>query len=241
MPALGRSFCAAIPSGAVGFDGVACWGIWGGTTQKAFGSLTPIAVFSGVAVTSISGTDAKGDGTGYGSYCAVLTSSNVYCWGDDNLDQLGIGGGGVGACVQCSEYAVGVDAVGGSGLLTGVAHISTDFLGSFCATLTSGGVDCWGFNASGEVGDGAVDGTLSSQSVGTPVAVKGVGGIGTLSGVASVTNYGEDVGFPVGSYCAVLNSGGVDCWGANNTGEMGNGTQSPSQDIPVVVSEAAAS
>jgi hypothetical protein len=44
----------------------------------------------------------------------------------------------------------------------------------------------------------------------------------------------------VGSYCAVFTSGGVDCWGANNTGEMGNGTQSLSQDVPVVVSETAA-
>ena len=36
------------------------------------------------------------------------------------------------------------------------------------------------------------------------------------------------------SYCAVLNTGGVDCWGANSNGGLGNGTLTPSR-VPVKV------
>ena len=75
----------------------------------------------------------------------------------------------------------------------------------------SGKVICWGYGADGELGNGV--NTSSSY----PVAVEAVGGSGTLSQVASVTgNY-------LGSYCAVLTFGGVDCWGDNSVGELGNG------------------
>ena len=92
--------------------------------------------------------------------------------------------------------------VGGTGTLSGVASLISDDLGSYCALLTSGGVDCWGSNLYGPLGNG----TTTNSDV--PVAVVGVGGTGTLSGVASVTS---SVGGP--GYCALLHSGGVDCWG----------------------------
>ena len=71
--------------------------------------------------------------------------------------------------------------VGGTGTLSGVASVTSDGMNaSYCAVLTSGGVDCWGDGRSGELGDGSfyTTGTLGSA---TPVAVMGVGGAGTLS------------------------------------------------------------
>ncbi len=91
----------------------------------------------------------------------------------------------------------------------------------YCAILTSSGVDCWGYGADGELGNG----TFSNSA--NPVTVEGVGGTGTLTGVARL------VGGP-GNYCALLTSGEVDCWGANNYGELGNGTFSNSAN-PVAV------
>ena len=48
------------------------------------------------------------------------------------------------------------------------------------------------------------------------MAVVGVGGSGTLTGVKNLGSGGE-------TYCAVLFTGGVDCWGEGAAGELGNG------------------
>ena len=88
----------------------------------------------------------------------------------------------------------------------------------YCAVLTSGGVDCWGYGYDGELGDG------QNSDSNVPVAVVSTSGSGTLSGVASLTSSS-------GSYCALLTSGGVDCWGY---GELGNG-QNSNSNVPVAV------
>jgi hypothetical protein len=57
----------------------------------------------------------------------------------------------------------------------------------------------------------------SSAQSATPVQVEGVGGTGSLSGVTSMTSY--DWGS-----CVTVSSSGVDCWGANTWGDLGDGT-----------------
>jgi alpha-tubulin suppressor-like RCC1 family protein len=111
---------------------------------------------------------------------------------------------------------VSVAKIGGGGVLSGVANMAAvDGDGAFCATLDSGGVDCWGSNFDGNLGDGTV-----TDSYMTALAVRGVGGSGTLSGVISVTSTGRSV-------CALLAAGGVDCWGLNGSGDLGNGIAPP--------------
>jgi alpha-tubulin suppressor-like RCC1 family protein len=92
---------------------------------------------------------------------------------------------------------------------------------SFCALLTSGGVDCWGYGLDGELGDG------SDDDSDVPAAIEGVGGSGTLGDVVSLSSgtYGS---------CANLTSGGVDCWGYGPDGELGDGSYS-SSDVPAAV------
>ena len=92
----------------------------------------------------------------------------------------------------------------------------------YCALLTSGGVDCWGFEEDGELGNG------QSNNSNVPVAVVSTSGSGTLSGVASLTSNGL-------GYCALLTSGGVDCWGYGEYGELGNGQSSLYSFVPVAV------
>lgn len=85
-----------------------------------------------------------------------------------------------------------------------------------CGVKTSGKVECWGSNASGQLGNGVK--TNSS----TPV---------TVSGISSAVS----VGAGYAHSCAVISGGAVKCWGNNFNGQLGNGTNTDSS-TPVTVS-----
>ncbi|MDX2218148.1 MAG: hypothetical protein SF172_03930 [Burkholderiales bacterium] len=75
-----------------------------------------------------------------------------------------------------------------------------------CAVNSSGAVLCWGFNLSGQLGNG------SNANTTAPVAA-----VGLTSGATQVT---------AGTIhsCALTTSGSVLCWGYNGTGQLGIGT-----------------
>jgi alpha-tubulin suppressor-like RCC1 family protein len=102
-----------------------------------------------------------------------------------------------------------------SGLTSGVESVA---MGLFhvCA-LVNGGVWCWGNNTYGQLGDGTAP---SPSSV--PVQVAGL-----TSGVQAIA---------AGQWhtCALVN-GNVVCWGANYSGQLGDGTTNDST-TPVQVS-----
>ena len=234
-----NGFCALLTSGNVD-----CWGegysgeLGNGRfyTSDNAGSAVPVVV-KGVGGTGALGDVASLTGEGDGSsYCALLNSGNVDCWGSGLSGQLGngtffiTGHGG-------SAVPVAVNGVGGTGTLGGVASLTSEDSGSgYCAILTSGNVDCWGAGSSGQLGNGMIYAGANGGSA-VPVAVKGVGGTGTLGGVASLTS-GGDGGGSFG-YCAVLTSGKADCWGAGNYGQLGNGrfytTGHEASAVPVAV------
>ncbi len=71
-------------------------------------------------------------------------------------------------------------------------------------------MDCWGYDLYGELGNGAIEGPDGVVGYDTPQFVSGITNADSLS-----SSYGE-------SYCAVLSTGGADCWGINYYGELGN-------------------
>jgi alpha-tubulin suppressor-like RCC1 family protein len=162
-------------------------------------------------------------------WCALLTTGAVDCWGDNTFGQAGNGSTtGPQTCIEgndnvpCVTTPAQVEGVGGSGTLSHVTALTSDGIG-WCALIDSGGLDCWGDNLSGELGDGTTLGPnncITTHCSAEPVAVKGVGDVGTLSGVTSITAPG------LASFCAALNSGGADCWGDNEFADLGIGTTS---------------
>jgi alpha-tubulin suppressor-like RCC1 family protein len=77
-----------------------------------------------------------------------------------------------------------------------------------CAILDNGSVSCWGENLVGEIGDGTnVKRTEPTQ-------------------VTSLGNGRTAVAISSGKYhtCAILDNGSVSCWGYNNKGQLGDGT-----------------
>jgi alpha-tubulin suppressor-like RCC1 family protein len=97
--------------------------------------------------------------------------------------------------------------------LTGAVAISTGGLHT-CALLTGGAVKCWGDNRFGQLGNG------STANSSTPVAVTGM-----TSGVKAIAAGGLHT-------CALLAGGAVRCWGLNQFGELGDGTQT-NRKVPV--------
>jgi alpha-tubulin suppressor-like RCC1 family protein len=137
--------------------------------------------------------------------CALLETSGVKCWGDNGAGQLGDG-------THTERY----NPVDVSGLTSGASSISAGVFHT-CALLNSGGVKCWGWNGYGQIG------TNAPQTQEGPVNVEGLG-----SQVSSVVSGGYHS-------CALLNSGGVKCWGYNNYGQLGDGTNT-NRNNPVYVS-----
>ncbi|MHB1138719.1 MAG: RCC1 domain-containing protein [Microthrixaceae bacterium] len=126
--------------------------------------------------------------------CAVTDAGAVKCWGKNDGGQLGDD--------TTSNSFTPVDVVG---LGSGIASVEVGDRHT-CAVTTSGGVKCWGLNYGGQLGDD----TDTSSSV--PVDVLGLG-----AGVASV-----ELGTLFS--CAVTTAGGVKCWGYNQFGQIGDGT-----------------
>jgi alpha-tubulin suppressor-like RCC1 family protein len=79
-----------------------------------------------------------------------------------------------------------------------------------CALLSSGKIWCWGDNDAGELGNGD---SAEFGHIDSPTAVE-VRRISTATQVAAGG----------GHTCALLSNGTVECWGASDKGQLGNGS-----------------
>jgi alpha-tubulin suppressor-like RCC1 family protein len=148
---------------------------------------------------------ATGVTVGTGFACALLVDGSIQCWGSNAHGELGDGLSGDSFVPQTVV-----------GLRTAATAVSAG-TGHACALLTDGTIECWGSNSSGQLGDG------TNTDSASPVPVVGLHG-GPRS-VAAGDQY----------TCAVLNTGGIDCWGNNSDGELGDASPFVSSSTPVAV------
>ncbi|MBY6242725.1 Ig-like domain repeat protein [Methylosinus sp. Sm6] len=163
------------------------------------------AVSLGSATLTFKGAGQATLATGFYHSCATTSGGGVKCWGKNNNGQLGDGT----TTTRLVPVAV-------SGLASGAVAVAAGHDHS-CALTSAGAVKCWGWNARGQLGDGTTVTRL------TPVAVSGL-----ASGVVAIA---------VGSLhsCALTSAGAVKCWGDNDFGALGDGTQTR-RPAPVAVS-----
>ena len=181
------------------YGGVECWGM---NTYGQLGNGTTTSNSTPVAVSGI--TNATQVTAGLYWTCALLSDATVRCWGRNNYGQLGDG------TTTQRTAPVQVHGVGNVGNLTGVASISTGG-DHTCAVISGGSADCWGRNNYGQLGDG----TTTQRTA--PVQVHGIGNVGYLAGVASISS-------GLSHTCAAASDGTATCWGRNNYGQLGDGT-----------------
>ena len=144
------------------------------------------------------------------STCA-LASGAPYCWGGNWNGQLGDGTN------TTTNVPVAVDV---SGVLAGKTITDLQAGGYTFCVLADGLPYCWGYNSSGQLGDG----TNTESNV--PVAVDMTG---VLNGKTIMK-----LGLGDSSACVLTTDHLLYCWGSNYDGQLGDGTNTDS-NVPVAV------
>jgi len=195
-------------------DQVYCWGtntsgqLGTGNTNLSY---TPIAV---VKTGAFAGKTIKSISAGTSHACAIASDDLPYCWGDNNVGQMGTGDN---ADVSVPTAVV----VGGALTSKTIKKIELGGNGS-CSVASDNKAYCWGANTAGQLGIG----TAVNSNV--PVAVSTSGALANKS-IRSVS-------FGVTFACAVTTSNKSFCWGAGTSGQLGNGSTTAS-NVPNAVTQ----
>jgi alpha-tubulin suppressor-like RCC1 family protein len=178
----------------------------------------------------VSEVDEASAVAGGGSFSlALLKSGEVLAWGSNSSGQLGNA-----STATNSPVPVFVKGLSGEVVLGEKQEVTAIAAGGAfaMALLKSGKVVTWGSNSSGQLGDGSTPELQPSSNV--PVEVHCVAGEkapcsgGRLSEVRALAGGGE---FGL----ALLKDGTARAWGANGAGQLGNGTKTSTNDLPVEV------
>jgi len=246
---------------AVGWEGSACalatggaahcWGLdYDGAAGRGFQRiLTPTAVSGAPALVALtSNFNAQ-------SMCGLSSTGAVTCWGRNGWDAFGttaappindapiagvnlslrsIAGGGYHTCGVTAAnvgYCWGANWYGthGSGNTNWTGNTPVAVTGGLafskiesgndqsCGLTTAGQVYCWGLATNGRLGEGSTSGNVLTPTL--------VSGSLTFTDIATGSSFS----------CGVATGGAAYCWGANWSGQLGDGTTT-SRSTPVPVS-----
>lgn len=154
------------------------------------------------------------------SHTCGLVSGDAYCWGGNEVGQLGDG--------STQDRTVAAKTTGGLKFTTlGLAHFGA------CGLTAAGAAYCWGDGMWGQRGDGTTTRTKTA-----PVAVIGGHTFTTLSAGGDYFNAAPLFVLDDAHVCGLDAAGAAWCWGANRWGELGRGTTSTLSSSPAQVTGA---
>jgi uncharacterized protein YjdB/alpha-tubulin suppressor-like RCC1 family protein len=219
---------------------------------EALSASTTVTVSGGVSVTPDDGSTLA---VGNGDFaCGVAAAGPVYCWGKNNVGQLGDG-----TTTDRTAPATVLGGVSMNVVAAGYDHA--------CGLTASGLPLCWGSDSDGQLGNGA---GVQNQTI--PAVVQGglgfraitAGGFHTcaLSAIGSAFCWGQNTSGQLGDAttmsrdlptavsgglvftridagsghtCGLTAAGAMYCWGSNAFGQLGNGSLVSSSN-PTLVS-----
>ena len=168
--------------------------VWGGA------SYGPIGIPGGggaLTPTLVPGLgDVVGVAAGAGYSVAVTATGQVWAWGDNSAGQIGDGTNETRSTPVMVPELSDIVAAASEGYATHTLALAGD-----------GTVWSWGSNSNGQLGDGTTDARV------TPFHVPG------LSGIVAISVAGGQ-----GSSFALADNGTLWAWGANNRGQLGDGS-----------------
>lgn len=152
--------------------------------------------------------------------CALLDGGQVKCWGSNEDGQLGQGHTDT-IGDNADEMGDSLPAISlGTGrtvrqLAKGQRHV--------CTLLDNSEVKCWGDGTGGQLGDGQqIQRGVASGQMGDNLPAVSLG-----SGRTVVRLVAADF-----HTCAILDNGGLKCWGRNSSGQLGLGDVEDRGDAP---------
>ncbi|MEK9651608.1 MAG: putative Ig domain-containing protein [Poseidonia sp.] len=151
--------------------------------------------------------------------CALSENNSVYCWGRNDMGQLGLGyKNNTGVTIWPPEQVLEVwnspNSTYPRSLQGGHKHN--------CVLLSDDSVYCWGRNSAGELGQGNDtngDWTATPQNVSFPGGPR----------IESIQAGGRHS-------CAMSSTNTVYCWGQNDDGQLGLGNTTLFEELPIALS-----
>lgn len=150
-------------------------------------------------------------GNSYG--CALLESGQVRCWGYNRWGQLGQGNIGNYSSMHAQQVPLVPLGPGRTARAIAAGHSTT------CVILDTGQVRCWGYNGSGNLGQGTVA-EISDTRTPDQIPVVNLGPGRTARALAVGSQHA----------CALLDDGSVRCWGGNADWQLGQGNTTTYSD-----------
>ena len=194
-PAAGDAHSCVLVSPADGLgDEILCFGD-NSHGQLGDGTLTGRAT-PAAAPLGAAGTRASAVVAGGAHTCALDVDGQIWCWGRGDSGQIGDGAAVDRPTPTVVPLPSGTPA---AALAAGAAHT--------CAVDQMGTVYCWGANDRGQLGLGAAGANLPTPTALAPLA-------GPAAGVSAGGAH----------TCATVVGGAIWCWGANESGQLGDGT-----------------
>ncbi len=212
--------CALLAEGAI-----KCWGS-NGLGELGQGDMVRRGDDAGemgvnlLAIDLGPGRTCKSIAAAIGRTCALLDDGTVKCWGYNGLGELGQGDnrdrgdnpGEMGANLPAIDLGAGRTA---KAIALGGAHT--------CALLDNDTVKCWGYNGSGQLGQGDIrdrGDNPGEMGANLPAIDLGAGRTAKAIAVGGVHS------------CALLDNDTVKCWGSNVLGQLGQGDTTRRGDDP---------